>query len=156
LAGAKYRRIRENLLASYDAAADRRDRKDKPPWKLAERASFLQRLRQQNCTRLLEIGAGTGLDSLFFAGQGLQVVATDLAPAMVARCRAKGLDARVMDFGRLDFAPESFDAVYAMNCLLHVPNAELPSVLAEIAGVLRPGGLVLPRRVRRQRRGRPG
>ena len=27
----------------------------------------------------------------------------------------------------------SFDAVFAMNCLLHVPKAELPAVLAEIA-----------------------
>jgi SAM-dependent methyltransferase len=68
-------------------------------------------------------------------------VATDMSPAMVARCRDKGLDARVMDFSQLDFPAESFDAVYAMNCLLHVPNAELPAVLASIARVLRPGGL---------------
>jgi SAM-dependent methyltransferase len=29
-----------------------------------------------------------------------------------------------------------------MNCLLHVPNTELPAVLAAIANVLRPGGLL--------------
>jgi len=90
---------------------------------------------------MLEIGAGTGQDSVFFAGTGLDVVATDISPAMVARCRDKGIDARVMDFSQLDFPAESFDAVYAMNCLLHVPNAELPAVLASIARVLRPGGL---------------
>ena len=31
--------------------------------------------------------------------------------------------------------------MYAMNCLLHVPNVELPAVLTSIARVLRPGGL---------------
>ena len=90
---------------------------------------------------MLEIGAGTGHDSAFFARHGIDVLATDMSPAMVARCRDKGLDARVMDFSRLDLAAGSFDAVYAMNCLLHVPNAELPAVLSSIAGVLRSGGL---------------
>jgi len=113
----------------------------KEPWKLDERAAFLSRLEDASCRRLLEIGAGTGQDSVFFADHGLDVVATDMSPAMVARCRDKGLDARVMDFSALDLPAESFDAVYAMNCLLHVPNAELPAVLPSVAGVLVPGGL---------------
>jgi SAM-dependent methyltransferase len=141
LADTDYRQVRDDLRRAYDGAADLRDRKQKQPWQLAERAAFLRRLQQANCTRVLEIGAGTGHDSLFFASHGLDVVATDMSPAMVARCEAKGLDARVMDFSQLDFPAESFDAVYAMNCLLHVPNAELPAVLASIARVLRPGGL---------------
>jgi SAM-dependent methyltransferase len=141
LAGADYRQVRDNLRRAYDGAADRRDRKVKEPWKLAERAAFLCRLQQTSCTRMLEIGAGTGQDSVFFASHGLDVVATDLSAAMVARCRDKGLDARVMDFSHLEFPAESFDAVHAMNCLLHVPNAELPAVLVSIARVLRPGGL---------------
>jgi SAM-dependent methyltransferase len=136
-----YQQVRDSLRLAYDGAADRRDRKGKQPWKLAERATFLVRLRQANSLRLLEIGAGTGQDSAFFASRGLEVVATDMSPAMVARCRAKGLDARVVDFSQLEFPAGSFDAVYAMNCLLHVPNAELPAVLASIARVLRPGGL---------------
>jgi SAM-dependent methyltransferase len=138
---ADYGKIRDRLRISYDGGADRRDRYDKQPWKIAERAAFLRRLQREGCVRLLEIGAGTGQDSAFFASQGLHVVATDLTPAMVDRCLAKGLDARVMDFAALDFESASFDAVHAMNCLLHVPDAELPSVLAGIARVLRPGGL---------------
>jgi SAM-dependent methyltransferase len=141
LARADYQQVRDNLRRAYDGAADRRDRHDKEPWKLAERAAFLRRLQRADCARMLEIGAGTGQDSVFFASHGLDVVATDLSAAMVARCRAKGLDAQVMDFSQLDFPAESFDAVHAMNCLLHVPNAELPAVLASVARVLRPGGL---------------
>jgi SAM-dependent methyltransferase len=78
---------------------------------------------------------------VFFRDLGFDVVAVDLSPAMVSHCRAKGLDARVMDVLHLDFPPESFDAVYTLNCLLHVPNADLPAVLQSIRHVLRPGGL---------------
>jgi SAM-dependent methyltransferase len=141
LASTDYRQVRDSLRRAYDGAADRRDRQGKAPWKLAERAAFLRCLQQAGCTRLLEIGAGTGQDSAFFARHGLDVVATDISAAMVARCRRKGLDAREMDFSQLEFPAESFDAVYAMNCLLHVPNTELPAVLASLATVLRPGGL---------------
>jgi SAM-dependent methyltransferase len=138
----RYDDVVPGLLRSYDAGARTRDTFTKEQWKLAEREAFLGRLRDEGSQRLLEIGAGTGQDSAYFAAQGLGVVATDLSPEMVQRCRAKGLDARVADFLRLGVPPASFDAVYALNCLLHVPNADLPAVLAAIHGVLRPGGLL--------------
>ena len=93
-------------------------------------------------TSLLEVGAGTGHDSLYFQGQGLRVLCTDLSPAVVELCRAKGLDARVADFLGLGVPPGSFDAVYALNCLLHVPAPDLPRVLGAIEQVLVPGGLL--------------
>jgi SAM-dependent methyltransferase len=138
-----YGQIRAGLLAAYGPAGARsRDEKDKPAWKLAERAAFLDRLRHDGCRTLLEIGAGTGQDSLYYATAGLDVTATDLSPAMVASCQAKGLRAEVMDFSLPVFAGGSFDAVYAMNCLLHVPNSELPAVLAAVRQLVRPGGLL--------------
>ncbi len=141
MTGPRYGEVLGPLRAAYDGGVERRDQMVKWPWKLAERDAFLGRLRAHGCARLLELGAGTGQDSVFFQEHGMAVVATDLSPAMVARCRAKGIDARVMDFLHLDFPPESFDAAYAMNCLLHVPNADLPAALAAIRAVLRPGGL---------------
>jgi len=140
--GTRYRDLLRPLRIAYDRGAEARDRGIKEPWKQTERAVFLERLRSEGTTRLLEIGAGTGQDSAFFRDENLDVVATDLSPAMVERCRAKGLDARVMDFMNLDFPAASFDAAYAMNCLLHVPNLELPAVLGAIRTVLRPGGLL--------------
>ena len=47
----------------------------------------------------------------------------------------------MMDFADLGFPPGAFDAVYAPNCLLHVPDRELPGVLRGARSVLRPGGL---------------
>jgi SAM-dependent methyltransferase len=134
----RYDDVLQPLREAYDKDAEPRDGFTKQPWKLAERETFGKRL---DGGRLLEIGAGTGHDSVYFRDRGLDVVAVDLSPAMVERCIAKGLDARVGDFLHLDFAPATFDAVYALNCLLHVPNADLPAVLTAIDAVLRPGGL---------------
>ncbi|MEU4217759.1 class I SAM-dependent methyltransferase [Actinoplanes sp. NPDC026623] len=134
----RYDEVLDPLRQAYDTRADWRDGLAKEPWKVEERQAFRDRLAPG--ARLLEVGAGTGQDSVFFQREGLAVVAADLSPVMVEHCRAKGLEAHVMDFLHLDFAAGSFDAVFAMNCLLHVPNRDLPAVLAAIRAVLRPGG----------------
>jgi SAM-dependent methyltransferase len=135
----RYHEVLGPLREAYDARAAWRDGLAKEPWKLAERQSFRQRLAPG--ARLLEIGAGTGQDSAYFQQEGFAVVAADLSPAMVEHCRTKGIEAHIMDFLHLDFPVGSFDAVFAMNCLLHVPNRDLPMVLAAVRTVLRPGGL---------------
>ncbi len=138
----RYNDVIADLRTAYDRGAELRENMVTQTWRLAERDAFLTRIRQEGCRRLLEVGAGTGHDSAFFAAAGLEVVATDLSPAMVEYCRAKGLDARVVDVLALDFPSSSFDAVYTVNCLLHVPDVDLPTVLASLAALLRPGGVM--------------
>jgi SAM-dependent methyltransferase len=137
-----YADVTQHLRRAYATSADKRDEMVKHPWKLAEREAFLARIRAAGAQRLLEIGAGTGQDSAFFAEHDLEVVATDLTPEMVEHCRAKGLDAHAMDVLHLDLPDASFDAVWTINTLLHVPNADMPAALEEIARCLRPGGLL--------------
>ncbi|RUS45723.1 class I SAM-dependent methyltransferase [Cohnella sp. AR92] len=129
------------LKQSYNNFAEQRERSELAPWKREERDSFLSIVLAEKRETLLEIGAGPGRDSLIFKQKGLNVTATDLSEEMVRLCKEKGLDARVMDFCELAFPNESFDTVYAMNCLLHVPKANLDAVLQEIRRVLKPGGL---------------
>jgi SAM-dependent methyltransferase len=133
--------LREQLCAAYDAQAVQRDSADTQPWKICLRAAFLELLQREGGRTLLEIGSGPGRDGLFFQEHGLQVTCTDLSPEMVRLCRAKGLDARVMDAAALDFPAASFDAYYALNSLLHIPNAELPEVLRGMAKLLKPSGI---------------
>ncbi len=137
----RYEDVLASLRAWYDGEAADRDRMVKQRFKLEERAAFLDRLQVIRATSLLEVGAGTGQDSVYFRDAGLTVVATDLSPEMVRHCREKGLDAYARDVKDLRMPAGSFDGVWAMNCLLHVPDADLPAVLREIRTVLRPGGL---------------
>ena len=136
-----YDEVINSLRQAYDRSAEEREAGGLTDWKIAERAAFLALLKAEGKRTLLEIGGGPGHFAAFFRDAGLDVVMTDLSPAMVRLARAKGVDARVMDFLSLDFPPASFDAVFALNCLLHVPSADLPRVLAAIHRLLRPGGL---------------
>jgi SAM-dependent methyltransferase len=89
---------------------------------------------------LVDIGAGTGVHAAYFQAGGLDVTCVDLSPAMVARCRERGLPAYNQDVMHLDL-PARFDAAFAMNSLLHTPPADLGLVLERVRDVLVPGGL---------------
>ena len=136
-----YDELIESLRQAYDESAVERDKRGRGGWKVVERHAFLELLQQEEKRNLLEIGAGPGIDSRFFQENGLQVVATDLSPQMVELCHEKGLEAYVMDFKNLDFPEEHFDAVYALNCLLHVPKSDLPEILLTIKRLMKPAGL---------------
>lgn len=138
----QYAEVIDQLRRGYDGSAADRDGQPKAAWKLVERDAFLARIRKEGRKSLLEIGAGTGEDSLFFQQAGLEVVATDLSPEMVSRCRAKGLDARTTDVLSLDFPEASFDTVWTINCLLHVPNTHFSEALMTIRKLLVPSGLL--------------
>ena len=139
---ASYREVVERNRAAYAPMVDERaGGKELPAWKAAEQEGFLERLRAEDRTTLLEIGAGTGRHGLWFQDAGMQVLCTDASPEMVAHCRQSGLRAEVQDFLSL-WVPSPVSAVFSMNCLLHVPLADLPAVLAAIDRCLEPGGLV--------------
>jgi SAM-dependent methyltransferase len=136
----RYEKVTDQLQRIYDDAVERRAQTPLEPWKIPERAGFLEILTREGRHSLLEIGAGTGVHGRFFADAGFDVVCTDLSPAMVEHCRSHGLAALQRDFLHLDLG-RRFDAVFAMNCLLHVPREDLPAVLASIRSTLVPGGV---------------
>lgn len=133
--------LRDSLRESYNRQAQQRDTSVTQAWKIEERSDFLSLLRQEHKHTLLEIGAGPGRDSRFFQDQGLETVCIDLSPEMVNLCQQKGLTAYVMDMADMLFPADSFDAVYALNSLLHLTKAELPGVLRRINVILKPAGL---------------
>ena len=136
-----YEKLIDQLQSAYDLKAEERDEYEISLWKVEERDRFLSLLQREQKQSLLEIGSGPGQYGRFFQDNGLDVICTDLSPEMVRLCREKGLTAYEMDFLSLDFPDQSFDAVFALNCLLHVPGKDLYRVLGAIQTLLRPSGL---------------
>ncbi|WP_261570423.1 class I SAM-dependent methyltransferase [Frankia gtarii] len=91
--------------------------------------------------RLLEIGVGTGLISRAFAERGRSVVGVDLSARMLAHARGR-LPGRIVraDAAALPLRTGSVDACLAVH-VLHLVG-DPARVLAEVARVLRPGGLL--------------
>lgn len=133
--------IKEILRKSYDNFAVQREQNKMQEWKIQLRDSFLNLLMEENKSSLLDIGAGTGKDSMFFMDNNINVMAVDLSDEMVKLCKEKGIEACQLDFYNLHQIGRKFDAVWSMNSLLHVKKSDLNLVLEEIKNILNPSGL---------------
>ena len=95
--------------------------------------------------RVLEIGAGTGLNLPHYPPTVDELVLTEPDAGMAARLDTADatVDARVVAASaeELPFEDASFDAVVSMMVLCTVPDAD--AALAEVRRVLRPGGRLL-------------
>jgi SAM-dependent methyltransferase len=99
-------------------------------------------LKAEGRETLLEIGCGPGQDAQFFQSQGLRVLAVDNTPMMVKLTAEKGITAQALDCYDLNEINESFDAVYTMNCLLHIPKRDFDQILHLISRRLNDSGLM--------------
>ena len=103
---------------------------------------FVDRLRREGVTSVLEVGCGAGRDGVVIAGAGVTYRGLDLTPAAVELCRGLGLDARVGRATELPFETDAFDAAWTMSTLMHLPGDEMVTALSELRRVVRPGGLL--------------
>lgn len=134
----------DDFSESYDVMVDWRER-------LEREAPFFAHLFQlNNAHRVLDVGCATGGHVLRFAEMGLDAVGADPSAEMVrlARERAEGRSgARFVQAGFGDLrvrTGEGFDVVTCVgNTLPHaLTRPDLDRALADIAAVLRPGGLL--------------
>ncbi|HEY0071263.1 MAG TPA: class I SAM-dependent methyltransferase [Chloroflexia bacterium] len=97
--------------------------------------------------RILEVGCGPGtlwVENLARLPEGWEVTLTDLSPGMVEEARSnlegsgRGFSFRQADAMSLPYADESFDAVFSMYMLYHVPDRA--KALSEMRRVLKPEG----------------
>ncbi len=92
--------------------------------------------------RVLDAGCGTGRHAYFAAAAGADVTAVDLSDAIdVARRNTESIGSvRTIqaDLYDLPFAPESFDVVYSIGVLHHLPEPE--GAFRNLLRYLKPGG----------------
>jgi SAM-dependent methyltransferase len=120
-----------------------------PPSEPAQKAAEV--FTQAGITTILELGAGQGRDTLFFAQRGLQVCAVDYSQqgidAIAHKARALGLSQSVATLCHdvrqpLPFTDASFGGCYShMLYCMALTTAELESLSDEIRRILHPGGM---------------
>jgi 2-polyprenyl-6-hydroxyphenyl methylase/3-demethylubiquinone-9 3-methyltransferase len=117
----------------------RAEARTRNPWMLDEIRSALG----EGARDLLDIACGAGFVSNAMAAAGHRVTGVDLSEESLRVAErhdaTSGVRYLKMDATKLEFAPESFDVVSAMDFLEHVEDPAL--AVAEAARVLRPGGL---------------
>lgn len=92
--------------------------------------------------RLLDLGAGLGQDSNYFAEQGFEVVSTDVVLDTKLTLHPHVRREKVDLSGPLPFGDAEFDVVYSHLALHYFDAKTTEQLFHEIYRVLKPGGIV--------------
>jgi glycine/sarcosine N-methyltransferase len=157
--GARRRRrghLRVEAREFYDALSDDYDHMVSWEERLRREEPFFEKVfADRGVASVLDAACGTGMHAVAFARRGLRTAAADVSPAMIDRARgharAAGVNVAwsVAGFGGLAAAfpgeVGAFDAVTCLgNSLPHLPDdAVLGAALADMARMLRPGGVLV-------------
>lgn len=91
--------------------------------------------------RILDLGCGSGRDSLAFLKAGYDVISVDGSKSL-CQYASKVLNKEVIckQFSEINYVDE-FDAVWACASLLHVKKIEMHEIFIKIAKALKQGGI---------------
>ncbi|MNF56137.1 hypothetical protein D3C84_376170 [compost metagenome] len=92
---------------------------------------------------LLDFGCGPGRDLKTFTAMGHVAIGLDGCERFAQMARDdSGCEVWQQDFLNLDLPAEHFDGIFANAVLFHIPVQELPRVLKQLHGTLKPGGVL--------------
>lgn len=109
-----------------------------------ENQFILSRMGPLAGKKLLDVGAGLGESSVYFALRGATVTTVDISPQMVATALALGrkfgvkLEGVVSGAENLNLAADSYDIIYAANTIHHVHDRA--ALFGQLSRALKPGG----------------
>ena len=91
---------------------------------------------------ILDLGCGSGRDSLILIEHGFDVTAVDGSKELSELASIHiGQDVLTMEFDQLDFH-EVFDGIWACASLLHIPSEELENIFKKVILGLKSGGVL--------------
>lgn len=133
--------IKKIIAGSYNKNSQYRDNNRIADWKKDEVNYFIKKMNELKINNILDLGAGSGIFGKYFEDKEFNVKCIDISEGMINLCLNRGLDAKVMDFYDMTFENNSFEAIWSMNTLLHVPKKSLKIILKEIKRVLKDDGI---------------
>lgn len=91
-------------------------------------------------THILDLGCGSGRDSLNFLNQGYQVTAIDGSPELCKKATALiGQPVICQRFEDINYQNQ-FDGIWACASILHVQKSFLPDTFQKLTNALKPNG----------------
>ena len=132
---------KKTTLASYKENALELAKKFEKLTDVKKRYEFGRFIELVPGNKILDLGSGSGDHALYFSQQGLDVTCIDLSPEMIKLCKEKDLKAFVMDIENLEFEANSFNGIWAVTSLIHIPKSKILKVLEKINIILKEKGI---------------
>jgi SAM-dependent methyltransferase len=111
----------------------------------------LKNFKEQNIKKLIELGAGLGRDTIFFAKNSISVEALDYSPTAIKLINKKAkenklsnsISTKIFDVRKkLPFKDASVEACFShMLYCMALSNSDLNNLNNEILRILKPGGI---------------
>jgi SAM-dependent methyltransferase len=135
---------------SYDAIAEEYARRfpdglGHRPLDRALLCGFAELVKGRGSEPVADVGSGPGYVTARLHDLGVPVFGVDVSPRMVALARRAHPHVRfhVGSMESLDLPDRTLGGLLALYSVIHVPDGQLPAVLAEFRRVLVPGGYLL-------------
>lgn len=124
-----------HLRQYYDEEARRQTRQKKGPLRVELHERFMALLRDEGRRSVIDVGSGPGIDTIGFRQAGFSALGVDLSQENVRRMHADGIDGLVASLYELPIEPVSFDAVWTMSTLVHVPDERFDEAMRSLTAV---------------------
>lgn len=123
---------------------------DDRPWDLGEPEPELVRFVESGSlipdASVLELGCGTGTDSIYLAKKGFHVVGVDFSPTAIERAKDRArrdhlvgsCEFYLKDVCDLSFLKNRFDFAYDKTCFDNLAPSERTAYVSNVKGVLGP------------------
>ena len=130
-----------DLIRAYDRYAEERDQIGLDDRKRLHVQEANRVFNENGAKSILEVGSGPGNAAKLFLDEGFEIECVDFSPKMIDLVKGKGIVGHLLDCRDVERIGRAFDGVFSVNCLLHIPRAELIHVLQSIRNVMNIGGL---------------
>ena len=128
-----------DLRSYYEREAALDLRRSRTGMRVDLHADFVELLRHEGRSRLLELGCGPGHDAAGFLEAGIDAVGLDLAVGNATLGAERGVRIVAGSIAAPPFNLDSFDAGWSMSTLMHVPESEVEVVVTRMVRPLRAG-----------------